>query len=367
LRSNVLGDRSLDGAQVAPVVPARPRARPRPRRVPAWVRAVLRVPLALKLVGANLLVFGATAAIVLVSHLGDPRSFLLVLLAAMVVGLAASTALVLLALRPVRELEVTAERVWRGDFAARVAPSLLADRDTARAGHTLNLLLDGLTSDRARMRQLAMQVISAQDAERARIARELHDSTAQTLAALSFQLSAAARDCTDPACRERLDEIKALAADALEEVRTLSHSVYPRVLDDLGLPAALGWLARRSREQREVEIEVEAEVRPEAIPPAVAAALYRVGQESLLNATKHGAPRSIRIALVVERGVARLEVEDDGGGFDVAEAESRRPGMGLFAMRERIALVHGRLAIDSAPGRGTRVTATVPLDATGEA
>jgi signal transduction histidine kinase len=366
LRSNALADRALERARVAPVVPARPRAGARVRPVPAWARAVLRVPLAMKLVGANVLVFGATSAIVLLTHLRDPRSVLLVLLAAAAIGLAASTVLVLLALRPVRELESTAARVWRGDFAARVAPSLLADREIARAGQTLNLLLDGLTSDRARMRQLAMQVISAQDAERARIARELHDSTAQTLAGLSLQLSAAARDCADPACTERLEGIRALATEALEEVRTLSHTVYPRVLDDLGLPAALGWLARRTREQRELEIEVEADVPPEALSPIAGATLYRVAQESLLNATKHAAPRRVRIALGVEGGSARLTVEDDGTGFDVAEAESRRPGMGLFAMRERIALVHGRLEIDSAPGRGTRVTATVPLGSTEE-
>jgi signal transduction histidine kinase len=211
-----------------------------------------------------------------------------------------------------------------------------------------------------------MQVIRAQDAERARIARELHDSTAQTLAALALQLSAAARDCADPACAVRLEEIKALATDALEEVRTLSHTVYPRVLDDLGLPAALGWLARRTREQRGLQVEVDADVSPESLSPVAAAALYRVAQESLLNAAKHAAPSSVRIALDVEEGSARLEIDDDGTGFDVAEAESRRPGMGLFSMRERIALVHGRLEIDSAPGRGTRVTATVPLDPTGE-
>ena len=345
--------------------PVRSGPRARTPRVPGWTRALLRVPLALKLVGANVLVLGATAAVVLASHVDDPRGIMLVVVGAVAVGLAASTALVFLALRPVRELESTAARVWRGDFAARVAPSLLADRDIARAGHTLNLLLDGLTSDRARMRQLAMQVISAQDAERARIARELHDSTAQMLAALSFQLSAAARDCADPECGSRLAEIRELAADALEEVRSLSHTVYPRVLDDLGLPAALGWLARRTREQREVEIEVDADAPPEPIPPVAEAALYRVAQESLLNATKHGAPQRVQIVLRGESGVAVLEVADDGIGFDIAEAESRRPGMGLFAMRERIALVNGQLEIDSAPGRGTRVTATVPLDPTG--
>lgn len=334
-------------------------------RVPAWARAALRVPLALKLVGANVLVLGATAIVVLASHVDDPGGILLVVLGAVGVGLAASTALVRLALRPVRDLEATAARVWRGDFAARVAPSVLADRDIARAGHTLNLLLDGLTSDRARMRQLAVQVITAQDAERARIARELHDSTAQTLAALTFQLSAASRDCEDAACRERLDAIQQIASDALEEVRSLSHTVYPRVLDDLGLSAALGWLARRTREQRDVEIEVDAGGAAERIPPVAEAALYRVAQESLLNATKHGAPRHVHIGLRTERGAAILEVADDGSGFDVAEAESRRPGMGLFAMRERVALVNGQLEIDSAPGRGTRVRATVPLDHAG--
>lgn len=345
----------------APVSPVRSRPRAAAPGVPAWARAVLRVPLALKLVGANVLVLGATAIVVLSSNVDEPGGVLLVVLGAVAVGLAASTALVYLALHPVRDLEATAARVWRGDFAARVAPSVLADRDIARAGHTLNLLLDGLTSDRARMRQLAMQVITAQDAERARIARELHDSTAQTLAALSFQLSAAARDCKDAADRQRIEEIRQLATDALEEVRSLSHTVYPRVLDDLGLSAALGWLARRTREQRDVEIEVDADTPPERIPPVVEAALYRVAQESLLNAVKHGAPRHVRIALRGERDLATLEVADDGSGFDVAEAESRRPGMGIFAMRERVALVNGRLEIDSAPGRGTRVTATVPL------
>ena len=338
--------------------------RAQPPRAPAWARAVLRTPLVLKLVGANVVVLGATAAVILALHVDDTRSILLVVLGAVAAGLATSTALTRLALRPVRELEATAARVWRGDFGARVPPSLLADRDIARAGHTVNLLLDGLTSDRARMRELAMQVISAQDVERARIARELHDSTAQTLAALSFQLSAAARDCEDPACRGRLEDIKQLAADALEEVRSLSHTVYPRVLDDLGLAAALGWLARRTREQRDIEVEVDAETSAEKISPVAEAALYRVAQESLLNATKHGDPGHVRIALRNEDGAAVLEVTDDGAGFDVAEAESRRPGMGLFSMRERVALVHGELEIDSAPGRGTRVTATVPLDPT---
>ena len=111
-----------------------------------------------------------------------------------------------------------------------------------RVGGAINLLLDGLVQDRAQSRRLASLVISAQDEERARIARELHDSSAQTLTALLLQVSAAARDEKDPVLATRLEEIRVIAGSALEEVRVLSHTVHPRVLDDLGLVAALEWL-----------------------------------------------------------------------------------------------------------------------------
>ena len=134
---------------------------------------------------------------------------------------------------------LTARRVSAGDLEARVPPSVLADRDMARVGTTLNTLLDRLTDDRARVRRLAAQVISAQDEERARVARELHDSTAQMLAAVMLQLGAAAQESSRPRSTTRLATMRELVAEALEEVRTLSHTMHPRVLDDLGLAAAL--------------------------------------------------------------------------------------------------------------------------------
>ena len=133
-------------------------------------------------------------------------------------------------------------------------PSRLADRDMARVGTTLNTLLDRLTEDRARVRRLAAQVISAQDEERARVARELHDSTAQMLAAVMLQLGVAAQESTSPALDERIATLRDMAAEALEEVRTLSHTIHPRVLDDLGLAAALEWLARQTREQESLDV-----------------------------------------------------------------------------------------------------------------
>jgi len=168
------------------------------------VRVFLRFPLWGKIAGANLLIVLACGA-VLYRELPSGRHELITAMAwALATGLLANLLLVRIALEPLRELEATAGRVWRGDLGARVRPSPVADRDMMRVGGAINLLLDGLVQDRAQSRRLASLVISAQDEERARIARELHDSSAQTLTALLLQVSAAARDEKDPVMAARL-------------------------------------------------------------------------------------------------------------------------------------------------------------------
>jgi signal transduction histidine kinase len=341
-------------------------AEPEPRsRLPRWLRTVLGVPLLVKIAGANALIVIIAIAISLGLHdMNRPGITLAsVMMVALVMSLVVNLLLVQVALRPIRDLEDTAHQVWGGDLEARVPPSLVADRDMVRVGRTVNLLLDSLTSDRARMRRLASLVITAQDEERSRIARELHDSTAQSLTAIVLQLSAAARDARVPEISARLSDVKEMAGLALEEVRTLSHRVHPRVLDDLGLVAAVRWLARQSRESSDVEMTVDALGDTERIPPQVASVLYRVAQEALTNAVRHAAPTSVAISVRADPDAATLEVSDDGRGFDIAEAEARRPGMGLFSMRERVSLVDGRLDLMSSPGSGTRVVARVPLTA----
>jgi signal transduction histidine kinase len=302
------------------------------------------------------------AAIVLPLALGGAVT-VPVFLVAMLLTLAVNLTLVYLALEPLKDLERAATRVWRGDLGARVEPSTLADRDMSRIGGTLNILLDGLTSDRARMRRLAAQIISAQDSERARIARELHDSTAQTLTAAMLQLSAITRQATNPALDAGLVELRTLVSAALEEVRSLSHTIYPRVLDDLGIVAALEWLARQTREMGALDITVTSDARPDAIAAPAAAVLYRVAQESLRNIVQHAGATTVHIRLDATAERATLTIEDNGRGFDVARAEERRPGMGLFSIRERLSLVDGTVDIVSTAGRGTRLTAAIPLTA----
>jgi signal transduction histidine kinase len=311
-----------------------------------------------KLFGAHLLSLAAVLALAIAvgrRHVG-------VLALGVALALVAFVLLAVIALRPLRGIEAVSSRVRRGDFGARVAESAVADPDLARVGTMVNRLLDELTADRAHMRMLASTIIEAGDRERAALARELHDSTAQQLAALAMELSAAARDCVDPECTRRLQHARELVGATLEEVRLLAHTVHPRVLDDLGLPAALRKLARETEEGGQLDIEVAADGDSEALPPTQAATLYRVAQAAIHNVRRHASARRAALRLSTNRDCARLEIADDGRGFDVVEAQQRRPGMGLFTMRERVALVGGSFEVRSALGAGTRVIVEVPLN-----
>ena len=326
------------------------------------VGRVLSVPLLGKLAGANLVVVLAALVSVLVERrLHLPGSAVSILGIALAFSLSVNLVLVYIALRPLSDLEEAAARVSAGDMAARVPASVVADRDMTRIGTTLNGLLDRLTEDRARVRRLAAQVISAQDEERARLARELHDSTAQILTAVMLQLGAAARESTTPALDARIATLRELTADALEEVRSMAHMMHPRVLDDLGLVAALEWLARQTAVQEGLDVHVTADAADAPIAAPLASVLYRVAQEALRNVIRHAGATHVDVVLRRSGADATLEVSDDGHGFDVERAEERRPGMGLFSMRERVALVNGRLTVTSSGRRGTQVVATVPL------
>jgi signal transduction histidine kinase len=339
------------------------RAAPaRRRRAGAGERSIhlaaLRAPLVIKLVGANLLVVGVLVTAWLIAD-GMSRVDLIAALTAIVILV--QLALVLVALRPVHELETVASRVWHGDYGARVERSEIADQEVLRVGSMFNILLDGLSADRARMRALATQVIAVSDRERAALARELHESTAQRVAALLFNLSLLARETTDPRLAEGLHEARDATEVILEELRALSHTVHTAVLDDLGLAAALRRLGRDASHGTGVDVDVSAEDDMGRLPPTVESVLFRVAQEATRNAIRHGAPQHVRISVDKRPSAVTLEVHDDGAGFDLAKVRQRGDAMGLLSMTERVALIDGLLDIHTAPGCGTTVSATVPL------
>jgi signal transduction histidine kinase len=328
---------------------------------------ILQVPLAAKLVGANALIALLALAAVFVDRGANPGAgrMLVVLGIALAIGLAVNLTLVAIALRPIQTLEAMAWRIWHGDSQARVPHSPVADAQLHQLGDTLNALLDHLDQDRARMHGLASEVIRAEDRERARIGRELHDSIAQALAGVTYQLTAAETACKDGSASEKIRAIRVQVGEILDQVDVLSHTVHPRVLNDLGLVAGLRHLARTvttGPTTVEVVITEGTEDDLRGLGLETAAVLYRVTQEALQNALRHSRAAKILVAVGAAAGRVRLRVDDTGTGFDLAEAQRRRPGMGLFTMRERVALVNGEFAVETAPGKGTSVRVSIPVE-----
>ncbi|MDB4907424.1 MAG: histidine kinase dimerization and phosphoacceptor region [Gemmatimonadetes bacterium] len=318
--------------------------------------APLRLPLLHKLAIADILALG------LLFSAASWMQGTSLRLAVLVLALAAvQLALLALALRPVRVLEAAAARILSGDSVARVQPSLLADSRARQLGDTLNGLLDALEADRRHFRELAVAAIETGDRERVLLGRELQDSTAQQLAALAFQLGAAIRDTHDDAARRRLEALRDEAVSILDGVQQIASATHSGVLESLGLVPALQQLVRSSTRMLGPRVSLVTGPLYVALQPATQAVLHRVALEAVRNAQAHARAQHVTVSLSVDDSEAVLTIVDDGTGFDVTDAERRRPALGLFMMHERVALLHGRLDITSAAGAGTRVLARVPL------
>ncbi|MCR4392461.1 MAG: sensor histidine kinase [Candidatus Acetothermia bacterium] len=193
--------------------------------------------------------------------------------------------------------------------------------------------------------RLSARLLSAQEEERRRIARRLHDELGQTLAAARWALAGG-----DPREAERL------LALGVEGTRSLARDLRPPLLDELGLEPALRHLAERFSASAGVEVEVD--LPGQRLPEAVEIAVFRVVQEALENVRRHARAHQVRVQVEVGKGEVIGEVEDDGQGFD---PDGTAEGLGLSGMREWVGLLGGELAVRSAPGRGTRVWFRVPL------
>jgi signal transduction histidine kinase len=206
-------------------------------------------------------------------------------------------------------------------------------------------------------------VIDAQEGERKRIARELHDDTAQILFAQLLNITAF-KSSREPAVQRAAESLEPMTVEAIEGVRRLALELRPPALDDLGVREAIAELAQRTADNSGLEIEVNAELLRERLPAEIELVLYRVAQEALTNAVKHANAHKVVVDLDRSPEGVRLVVRDDGHGFTV-EAMGRRDeqglGLGLFGMEERASLVGGTLNISSRRFSGTRVEMSIPL------
>jgi signal transduction histidine kinase len=340
-------------------------------RIPGWVRALLRVPLYYKILIANAVLvlvgtlFGSRVTATFVRQEPDRSWFEVAGLLALIgvgVTLLVNAIILRVALRPLDDLERTAARVQRGELDRRAPVSPVADRELDRLRATFNAMLDTAAAYRARLRDVAARALGAAEEERKRIARELHDETAQMLAALLIRIRVV-RNRRDPEAVEALlDDMREGVSHALEGVRRFARGLRPPALDELGLVPAIEALARSLEEVGGIAVTVHADDPAGQLMPDAELATYRIVQEALSNVVRHAHASRAGVRIAREPGRVVVTVEDDGRGFDPARALSTDGGgLGLFGMRERAGYIGGQVEVTSAPGRGTTVTAEIPV------
>lgn len=270
--------------------------------------------------------------------------------------------------RPIRELVEVTQAVSRGDLHRRV--KLWARDEIGQLGQAFNRMTDQLLIKEEMRVQLLDKVITAQEEERKRIARELHDETSQALTSLMVGLKVLESSGTPDEARRMAAELRQLAGQTLEAVHDLALELRPSALDDLGLVAALNRYCKEYAAKMEIRVDLEAtgfEGRPR-LPAQVELTVYRIVQEALTNVAKHANARNVSVVLDHRDSAVSAIVEDDGHGFDVDQvmrSEIKEKRLGLFGMQERASLLGGRLTVESLPEIGTTVYVNIPLEMVG--
>ncbi len=288
--------------------------------------------------------------------------------------------------RPLQDLNRVARRIAAGDLDAAIEPrgmreihelaasieamrqrvrDLLAQEQALRQRLAARLEeQSGTLAQMCREReQLLTRLITAQEEERRRVSRELHDETSQELANLIVRLGALARTVDDEEVLRQLQKLRQHAARTLEGVNRIVMDLRPGLLDEYGLVPAVQWYADSRLSPQGVAVKVKARGTPRPLSPHVQVSVYRVLQEAINNIAQHAQAQRATIAFDWRADALQVVVEDDGRGFEAAEvAQTPSQHFGLLGMRERIHLVGGSFRIESAPGQGTRIEIQVPYD-----
>lgn len=282
-------------------------------------------------------------------------------LLAILLGLAALVLAVTLVrerrrLRPLEDLVEAMEKVDLSSTRPLLPASIDGVGETEEVARIELAFMRMMRRLEAERRRAGSAALHAQEEERARVARDLHDEVNQSLTGLLLRLEAA-REAAPPELEGELAETKALANQAMTELLSLARQLRPTALDDLGLVAAVGGQVEQLG-RGEVETQLEAEGDFSDLGDDAQLVVYRVAQEALSNAARHSGAGRVEVRLQRgEDGSVALEVADDGRGFAFEQSER---GLGIAGMRERALLVGGEVTIESRPGRGTTVRLTVP-------
>jgi signal transduction histidine kinase len=217
---------------------------------------------------------------------------------------------------------------------------------------------EALRESEARLRLLSSQLITIQENERKRVARELHDGIGQMLTAIKFRVEDTLQKESKGKGESRakiLERVIPMIRESIEEVRRIQMDLRPSILDDLGILATIGWFTREFQKvYSHVSIEKQIDIEETEVPDPLKTVLFRIIQEALNNIAKHSKADFVRLFLKKAEDKIELRIEDNGMGFDL---ENYRKGLGLTSMRERAELSGGSFAIESTPGKGTTIRA----------
>ena len=296
-----------------------------------------------------------------------PRLMLMGLLLFLVVAL--PLAIVVLSSRrivaPLQSLVTQAEQVASGEFETQVSvdqgPSEVRELELA-----FNVMVDQLSRYRNDIQNYVVSILTSQEEERKRIARELHDDTAQALVVLGRRIEMAQEMATDPGLAAELDSLRDLVDDTLHGVRRFTSDLRPPLLEELGLPRTLELLGYRTEREERLRVNLSIIGEPRQLLPELELGLYRLAQEGLSNVRRHAKATQVDVRLAYNADSVILEIDDDGVGFDASASTSdlvRTGRLGLMGIHERARLFGGRATITSEPGKGTQVRVVIPITA----
>lgn len=281
------------------------------------------------------------------------------------VNLLAASMLTMVITRPILTLVEAAKKIARGDFSPRV--ERWADDEVGDLSTSFNQMagelsrMDEIRQEREQLRRQFLEgVISAQEDERKRIARELHDSTSQSLTSLMIGLRNLLENCNNIDLHGQIQQLLFETGRTLEDVHDLAVHLRPTILDDLGLKEAVEKLGAEWQDRHTVSTEVFVHVGDKRLPGYAETAVYRIIQESLTNIAKHAQANSVSVLVERKQSDVVTIIEDDGLGFDI-ETATINGRLGLLSIRERAELLGGTLVIESAPERGTSIFVTIPV------
>jgi two-component system sensor histidine kinase UhpB len=331
------------------------------------LQPLLRIPVFYRVLLSNSLIIfvGATVGTWLATRLQtNPYPLILVIFVTLgwLVSVVLNFVLLQIAFRPLLDLGKVMNRVQSGERSLR-APLTGLEPQADQLARTFNMMLEAIDDAN---RQRATQIINAQEEERKRVARELHDETSQVLTSLLISLAVLEESITSPEARNRISETRLLAHQTLRAIRNLSLDLRPSALDDLGLLPALRWYIKEYQQKFSLPVSFQASGLKERLPTEIETVVYRIVQEALTNIARHAQAHTVLVRVEGDAETIQITICDDGRGFDTeGHKQTLEPGQehgwGLVGMRERASLLSGTLHITSKPGHGTTIHTRIPI------